>query len=330
MKHLDNAQPGIKLDGEPFPSSFSRSLLTSPLFHFLSDIAKATSMTLEDIFATLSEQQMIQVHDPPPVVPASNSRRRPFPVTSQNSAVSLSGIQPDSAEGVGIARQALSRSTVPKDPEPTSLPISYTIVWDPEAVRAYVERVRSKGYLELRPEKLKYTPFLVTRIKLGDVGFTLAEVVGTEENEGTRKDQEEEEHDDGEKGNVKENEKEVDGDATMVEEEIPEQQMETQVTDTPAEATTSIALPPGEPDGEASEADNEGVNASTITSEAIDVDTPPRRPEPVRYLTPPPRSMRSSTRTPVKTAVSGGGSSKATPPTGDQSRTISGRFARKR
>lgn len=43
------------------------------------------------------------------------------------------------------------------------IPSAYRIAWDPDVVRAHVERYDGKGYLRLRPERLQWSPFLVTR-----------------------------------------------------------------------------------------------------------------------------------------------------------------------
>lgn len=43
------------------------------------------------------------------------------------------------------------------------VPKRYEIVPDREAIESVLQKFESKGYLKLRPERLKYTPFLTTR-----------------------------------------------------------------------------------------------------------------------------------------------------------------------
>lgn len=68
----------------------------------------------------------------------------------------------------GIARKHLVRTTT-QDVEqgltkgPFVPPRVYDIVWDPEVVEAYMTKWEAKGYLKLRPECLKWSPFLIAR-----------------------------------------------------------------------------------------------------------------------------------------------------------------------
>lgn len=134
--------------------SVFKFLDTSPDHPSLEDISKGTSMTLEDILATLQHHGMIHIDDNPDDLAAkrkqeSNSKR-------SNSAG-------------GMARKALARN--PDKSQTTVIPEHYEILWDRQAVRQHLERYATKGYLELKPEHLKYTPFLVTRITLGKDGM---------------------------------------------------------------------------------------------------------------------------------------------------------------
>lgn len=112
----------------------------------LHDISKATSMTMEDILATLQHHGMIHIDDDPDELAARNKQ--------------------DGNQSEGAGRKALSRKA-DKSHDNALVPEHYEIIWDRQAVRAHLERYATKGYLELKPEHLKYTPFLVTRITLG-------------------------------------------------------------------------------------------------------------------------------------------------------------------
>jgi hypothetical protein len=312
-----------------------RSQLTSGLSI---DIAKATSMTLEDILATLKEQDMIDIHDPPPVS-LSQSNRKNRPVNTNLSSASLSAGVPSALDGVGggIARQALSRSTVPKDPATTALPSSYTIHWDPTVVRAYTDKIKAKGLLELRPEKLKYTPFLVARNQLAELlkvdgtvamgadgsGSGSAALALGEQLELQRKDA------------APEAPKEQVG-APMEKMSAPLEEMPAPLEVVPAAAAaTAEVTAPGSDSVAPPQAPIDGDAMTNVEPELPQeqqaptvVPTPAK--EKVRYLTPPPRSMRSATRTP-KTTVPSSAMKQASEgsPAGTLVRGPGGRFARK-
>lgn len=122
----------------------------------LEDISKATSMTLADVFATLQEHQMIETYR-----------------TEKQQAV-------PGAPG-GIARQALSRHHAASDS--TVLPTDYRIVPNRQAIDDYLAKLKAKDFLQLKPHKLKYTPFLVTRVALGSDGMLESEQVPPQSNE---------------------------------------------------------------------------------------------------------------------------------------------------
>lgn len=115
----------------------------------LEDISKATSMTLTDVLSTLKEHHLIEIYR-----------------TETKHA--------HSAPLGGFARQALSRHHAPVN-DSTTLPTDYRIHWDPQVINEYCAKTKAKGHLELKPEKLKYTPFLVTRIELQEDGMLVTE-----------------------------------------------------------------------------------------------------------------------------------------------------------
>lgn len=116
----------------------------------LEDISKATSMTLSDVFATLEEHQMIET----------------YRTEKQQKAPGALG---------GIARQALSRHHAASDS--TVLPTDYRIVPNRPAIEAYLAKLKAKDYIQLKPHKLKYTPFLVTRVAMDSDGMLESELV---------------------------------------------------------------------------------------------------------------------------------------------------------
>lgn len=108
------------------------------------DISAATSMTLEDIYTTLRDCNMIVVHEPvAPVTPSHKRNRRGRPPKSR---------QPSAVEEDDLGKGA--KVVVPKH---------YDVVPDQTVIAAALRKFEAKHYLKLRPERLKYTPFLTTR-----------------------------------------------------------------------------------------------------------------------------------------------------------------------
>ncbi|KAH8100899.1 hypothetical protein BXZ70DRAFT_1021503 [Cristinia sonorae] len=134
-----------------------RYLRDAPSNPRLEDISRATSMTIEDIYVTLQQQQMIFVRDHTPP-------SRPPP----GKAIKLF-----KGKKNGIARKHLVRTTT-QDVEqgltkaPFVAPQSYDIAWDPEVVEAYMSKWEAKGYFKLKPDCLKWSPFLIARTMKSD------------------------------------------------------------------------------------------------------------------------------------------------------------------
>lgn len=121
--------------------------------HLSSDISAATSMTVEDICSVLNQQGMIQSRrDSTPFSPSL----RPSPGQSIRFVRGRRG---------GTARKHIQRRQTDDDLSrgPFVPPRDYEIVWEPEAVKEYLEKWTTKGYLTLKPEKLKWSPFILQR-----------------------------------------------------------------------------------------------------------------------------------------------------------------------
>lgn len=117
------------------------------------DISIATSMTTEDICSVLTQQGMIQnKRDTTPFSPTM----KPSPGQS---------IRFVRGRKNGTARKHLQRKQTDDDSlrGPFIPPKEYEIVWNPEVVKAYLDRWNEKGYLTLKPEKLKWSPFILQR-----------------------------------------------------------------------------------------------------------------------------------------------------------------------
>ncbi|KAF9000600.1 hypothetical protein BDQ17DRAFT_1245247 [Cyathus striatus] len=130
-----------------------RYLEAAPDHIRLEDISTATSMTIEDVCETLIQQNMIYIRElTPPAIRPSPGQSIKFPKGRKN----------------GIARRQLQRmQTKDKDTDgskgPFVPPKYYEIRFDRSKVRSYIETWEAKGYLKLKPEKLQWTPYLISR-----------------------------------------------------------------------------------------------------------------------------------------------------------------------
>jgi len=123
--------------------------------NFELDICSATSMTIEDVCKTLTQQNMIFVHDPTPLpIRPSPGQSYKFPKGRKN----------------GLARRQLQKLQIQDNNEShgdnTAFipPRHYEIHFDREKVKAYLGNWEKKGYVRLKPDKLQWTPYLTTRI----------------------------------------------------------------------------------------------------------------------------------------------------------------------
>ncbi|KAF5382131.1 hypothetical protein D9615_004309 [Tricholomella constricta] len=133
--------------------SLMRYFETAPDRPRLEEISLATSMTLEDIVVTLTQQGMISAREPtPPPI-------KPLPGQS---------IKIQKGRKNGVARRHLQRTqTNDKESEspkgPFVAPTHYEITWNQDRVEQYLQLWEAKGYLKLKPEKLQWSPYILTR-----------------------------------------------------------------------------------------------------------------------------------------------------------------------
>ncbi|KAF7330289.1 Histone acetyltransferase [Mycena venus] len=133
-----------------------RYLATAPDRPRLEDICVATSMTMEDVHTTLVQQDMITVRETtPPRIKPSPGQSIKFPKGRKN----------------GVARRHLQRTQTDRanngDPDaskgPFIPPTQYEIRWDRDKVAEYLSNWESKGYLQLTPEKLQWSPYILAK-----------------------------------------------------------------------------------------------------------------------------------------------------------------------
>ncbi|KAI9454545.1 hypothetical protein BJY52DRAFT_1284058 [Lactarius psammicola] len=148
--------------------SIMRCLRTAPDNPTLEDISNATSMTVEDVYNTLCAQDLIDVLAVP----------TPKPLPGQS-------IKLTKNRKTIVARRHLIRSQTNDDDltkGPFVPPTQYEIHWDPNYVKVYLDKWEAKGYMRIKPEKLKWSPFLLARVKKSDADSRLtldAEVIGS-------------------------------------------------------------------------------------------------------------------------------------------------------
>lgn len=110
-------------------------------------------MTTEDICSVLNQQGMIQ------------NRRDTTPFSPSMKPSPGQSIRFVRGRKNGTARKHLQRKQTDDDLSrgPFIPPKDYEIVWDPEVAQAYLDKWSEKGYLTLKPEKLKWSPFILQR-----------------------------------------------------------------------------------------------------------------------------------------------------------------------
>jgi hypothetical protein len=125
-------------------------------------------MTMEDVYNTLCVQGLIDVL----AVPTP----RPLPGQSIKLMKNRKTV---------VARRHLIRSQTNDDEiskGPFVPPTQYEIHWDPGYVKSYLAKWEAKGYMKIKHEKLKWSPFLLARVKKSDADSGLAleaEVMGS-------------------------------------------------------------------------------------------------------------------------------------------------------
>ena len=125
-------------------------------------------MTVEDVYNTLCAHGLIDVLATP----------TPRPLPGQS-------IKLTKNRKTVVARRHLIRSQTNDDDVakgPFVPPTQYEIHWDPSYVKNYLDKWEAKGYARIKPEKLKWSPFLLARVKKSDADSRLAldaEVMGS-------------------------------------------------------------------------------------------------------------------------------------------------------
>ena len=138
-------------------------------FNFLLDISAATSMTVEDVCNTLMQQNMIYIREPtPPIIRPSPGQSIKFPKGRKNGVgrrqlQRLQSSHTPTYDGSSHSPAPKTNGHSNENKGPFVAPKHYEIRFEREKVEAYLRKWESKGYMRLKPEKLQWTPYLVTR-----------------------------------------------------------------------------------------------------------------------------------------------------------------------
>ena len=129
-------------------------------------------MTFEDIVFVLREQSMLLDTVPPPApLPAATPLFFSTPTTERKAGrpTHASQLAARKKPPTDIAKATLAGSSSrqphidPHAAPPTVIPVDYEIILDKSRVQAYLDKWEAKEYLQLRPDHLQWSPFLVTR-----------------------------------------------------------------------------------------------------------------------------------------------------------------------
>lgn len=155
MRFLEHAPDDVRLEGA------HRNFVPAQLLMTTAEISSATSMTLEDVCATLMQQNMIHIRDatPPPVRPSPGQSIR-YPKGRKNGGGG-SAMRRHPPRTASMA--ALHAATPDGNGGAFVPPAHYEIRFERARAAAYMRAWEAKGYLRLKPERLQWTPYLVAR-----------------------------------------------------------------------------------------------------------------------------------------------------------------------
>ncbi|KAG8864921.1 dual specificity protein kinase kns1 [Tulasnella sp. 330] len=141
----------------------------------LPGISVETSMTMQDVFTTLRDNNMITVLDP---MTASQRHVASGPPGPRPRGRPPRGGHPPGGSiarrNAGPGRPPTRKATPVTEDGDITLPRLYRIHWDSEVVKKYIAQWEERGYLQLKPELLKWSPFLLGRIQ--EVGHIISDV----------------------------------------------------------------------------------------------------------------------------------------------------------
>jgi hypothetical protein len=131
------------------------------------DISAATSMTIEDVCATLTQQSMLYSRaTTPPIPKPSPGQSIKFPKGRKNGIARRHHLQRTQSQKSPLDSPTTSTADDGhKKDTPFVPPTEYEIRWDAEKVGSWLAEWERKRYGKLKLEKLKWSPFLLARMK---------------------------------------------------------------------------------------------------------------------------------------------------------------------
>ncbi|PVF98040.1 hypothetical protein CPB86DRAFT_815054 [Serendipita vermifera] len=133
----------------------------------MEDICRETRMTLEDVFNTLRTHGLISLQEPP-------QHSTPAKISSPASVNRVAGVARNNLtrKNSNISKQHLStnKSSSVSIYDLTVVPDHYLIKWNRRDIQEYLQKVEAKGLAKLRPEKLRWSPYLVSRAQKSHLG----------------------------------------------------------------------------------------------------------------------------------------------------------------
>lgn len=115
-------------------------------------------MTIEDVYSTLQANNMIISYDDPTITEDKSKQGRRGTARPPRMGLSNGNSRRHGARG-GESRKGSHPSE-----EATIIPRRYRIYWDKATCDQYVENWQRRKYLRVRPERLKWSPFLLSRV----------------------------------------------------------------------------------------------------------------------------------------------------------------------
>ena len=159
MQYLRNARIRVTFESTQTQTSLTWDITNDVLASTV--ISAATGMMISDIVVTLREQGMLTVYEKPSTpIPASPLLRGSKGKARHRPRSSLST----------YTRRNSTRKIIQEEKEDAisepSTPTSYSIHWDKEVVEQYLAKWNAKGYLTLKPDQLKWSPYLLSRASI--------------------------------------------------------------------------------------------------------------------------------------------------------------------
>lgn len=133
-------------------------------------------MTLEDVFNTLRTHGLISLDS---VSTPHSHYKVSTPSTSRVGGIARKNLTNKNGSTPKLYNNSTQTSNLSVY-DLTSVPSHYTITWNRNSIKEYLDKVESKGLAKLHPEKLRWSPYLVARARKNDPGLLKAGLLDVE------------------------------------------------------------------------------------------------------------------------------------------------------